>query len=182
MTPAKLYRTTDDGMEFWESWMDDGVATVNTGRVGERGEVLTFDRAGFAAYVGQKAHELFAAGFRPIEPEDHEIVLVQWPRNLLPTDLTEMDALWDKVELWVNEELGWTGLGRCTGVDLSTELVAIAEAVDANLAVKVLAASLVQSDLPPGGVIAVRIDDERDEIRWPPEREGEDVSDELPPG
>lgn len=183
MAPAKLYRRTDDGLEYWESWVDDGGrAVVHSGRVGERGEVEELDQAEFTAYVARKTPELYAAGFRAIPDEEHAIVSVQWPRSALPEDTGALDELWDKIELWVNEELGWTGLGRCTGVDLSTELVALAEAVDADLAVKVLADSLAGGELPGGAVITVRDDDEHDVVRWPPERDGEDVTAGLPPG
>jgi len=175
--PTKLYRRTGDGMEYWEHWTDDGGTTlVHSGKVGERGEVERFDdRDAFVAHLAEKTHELYREGFRNIPEDEHETVLVVWPRDGLPADTGELDALWEKIERWVNEELGWTGLGHCTGVDLSTELVAMGAVVDADLAVKVLAAALVQSDLPAGGVIAVRTGGERDEVRWPPERAGEDV-------
>ena len=183
MGAAKLYRDTAEGVEYWESWVHDGKAVVHYGKLGERGTMEEFSSLSeFADYLGPKSDELHAAGYRNVPEEEHEIVLAQWPRDVVPRDIDEMEALWDRIERWVNEELGWTGLGRCVGVDLSTELVAIAEVVDVDLAVKVLATALMQSDLPTRGIIAVRIDDERDEIRWPPERAGEDVSEGLPPG
>jgi hypothetical protein len=182
MTPAKQYRRTEDGVEYWESWVEeDGPAVVHWGRLGERGEVRRFeDRAEFSDYVRTKTFELHAAGFRAIDEEDHATVLVMIPPESLPYEAADVEALWARLESWVDEELGWTGLGRCTGVDLSSEMVALAIAVDARLAVEVLGAALPASGLPEETVIAVR-EDEVDVVRWPPARDGEDVSDGLPP-
>ena len=179
MGMTKLYRRTADGLEYWEHWTNDGVTTVHTGRVGERGDVERFeDKDAFAAFFARTMPELLQSGFRGIPEDEHASILVQWPPDTVPEALDEIEALWDNVEHLVNEELGWTGLGHCSGVDYSSELTAMAEAVDADLAVKVLADALAHSDLPGGALIAVRVsddDNERDEIRWPPDRHGEEL-------
>ncbi len=178
MGPAKLYRTSQDGaVEYWESWVEDGGrAVVHWGRLGERGEVRSFDGDEFAAYLAPKVRALHAEGYRDVPEEEQAFLLVAWPPDALPYESDDVEVLWDRVELLVDEELGWTGLGRCTGVDFSSELVAMAVAVDAGLAVGVLAAALsAAADLPAGAVIAVRSADGRDVIRWPAERAGEEL-------
>jgi hypothetical protein len=148
---GRLYREAGEGVEYWESWVnDDGTAVVHYGRLGERGQVEEFsDPDAFADYLGPRVRELHAEGFRNVPEDEHATVMLQWPRSAVPDDVDGTEELWDRVEELVNEELGWTGLGRCTGIDLSSELTAMAEAVDARLAVKVLASALVQSGLPP---------------------------------
>ena len=179
--PAKLYRQTDDGVDYWESWVEDGGrAVVHWGRLGERGEVRKFDTTEeFTAYLAPKTMELHAGGFRNIPEEEHAFLLVMIPADAVPYATEDVEALWDRLEHWVNEELGWTGLGHCTGVDYSSEMVAMAEAVDPRLAVKVFGEAFASSGLPEGTLIAVREDDV-DVVRWPPERDGEDLPESLP--
>lgn len=174
---TKLYRATADGMEYWENWTRDGTTTVHWGRVGERGEVRRFGPAEFSEYLAEKVPGLYRAGFREIPQEDHVLLLVVVPAEGVPESVEATEALWDRLESWLNNELGWTGLGACGGVDLSNEMVAMADVVDADLAVKVLSESIGGADLPADTVIAVReggVEDGDDVIRWPPERAGEE--------
>ena len=185
------YRRTDEGVDYWTAWELGGEGFIRTGRVGEPATVERFpDRDEFAFAVSRWVRQAYAEGFRTARDEhaDEDVepptVLVQWPRSAVPEDLDGLEELWDRVERWVDEELGSAGLGRSLGVDLSTELVVMAEAEDTAAAVRVLADSLVQrGDLPAGAVIAVREGEgeaEADIVRWPPERDGEDVSGGLP--
>ena len=169
---TKLYRRTGDGLEYWENWTRGDVTVVHWGRVGERGEKLELGPVEFAQDMGKKIHELH--DFHEIPEDEHALLLVVVPVEEVPRDLDELEALWDRLEGWLNEELGWTGLGHCDGVDKSNEMVAMGLVVDADLAVSVLAGSAVARELPPGTVIAVR-EDGRDVVRWPPERAGEEA-------
>ena len=86
----------------------------------------------------------------------------------------ELDELWTRFERWTQQTLDTSGLGRCLGLDLSSELTSIAEVRDPSRAVDVLVAGLRGAGLPEGAVIAVR-EDGNDVIKWPPERAGEDL-------
>ena len=73
---------------------------------------------------------------------------VQVPRDSMPTALDDVDATWTRLELWLNETLGWTGLGHCSSMDLSGPLTAFGETVDVNAALAVLSDNLGISGLP----------------------------------
>jgi hypothetical protein len=173
--PAKLYRRSGDRVEYWESWVEEGGdAVIHHGVLGERGTVERFaDRGEYVERVAATVRELHAEGFANIPEEEHAELLVQIPPEAIP-DPDAVEPLWDRLELWVDETLGWTGLGHCTGVDYSSEMTAMALAVDADLAVRVLADSFPESGLPDATIVGVREED-GDVVRWPPERAGEPV-------
>ena len=91
------------------------------------------------------------------------LVLVQWQSG--------SPALLRRAQAWMDESLGWTGLGAYVGFEDTDALTIMGETVNAGLAVEVLAAGLPGSGLPEDAVIAVCTGD--DVIAWPPARVGE---------
>ena len=185
----KLYRSDSGTVDYWETWPVEerpGTAVVHEGRLGEPGtseEVTCGDD--FAAWAARQADDKQQAGFRPLSDEEHDVLLIKWSAAVLP-DPRAIDPLWDELERLVNEALGWSGLGRCLGMDYSGpsadqadwELTAMALAVDAATAIPVLVRALSETGRAAGAVIAVR-DDARDVIRWPAANAGSDLDPEL---
>jgi hypothetical protein len=163
---VRLYRSTRDGPAYWEAWRDRaGRLVVHHGRVGERGHAehlpagpCCADERLAALVAGQRRR-----GYRELEHCEMRLVLVQWE--------TGTRALLRRAQVWVDEALGWTGLGAYVGYEHSGALTIMGETVHAGLAVRVLAAGLPDSGLPEDAVIAVCADE--DVIAWPPARVGE---------
>jgi hypothetical protein len=65
------------------------------------------------ANLKQVLKRAIAAGFEPIDPDDHAILLIEYAIKGMGTvkDLDKRHAL----EYRMNETLGWTGLGHCDG-------------------------------------------------------------------
>jgi hypothetical protein len=170
----KLYRSDSDMVEYWETWPVEErprTAVLHEGRLGEPG--------------ASKADEKQKAGFRPLSDEEHDFLLIKWSAAVLP-DPRAIEPAWDELELLVNDALGWSGLGRCLGMDYSGpsanqadwEMTAMALAVDAATAIPVLVRALSDAGRAAGAVIAVR-DDERDVIQWPADKAGSDLDPDL---
>jgi len=85
-----------------------------------------------------------ADGFAPLADEDHHILLVQRPVDGFgtPADLEQRHALED----YLNEQLGWLGLGHCDGGSIgSGAMEAACPVVDFDIAAAALALELAQS-------------------------------------
>jgi hypothetical protein len=114
-------------------------------------------------------------GYTERSEDEHRVVLVQVPSEAMPDDVPRIDSMWGRLELWMNETLGWTGLGRCANVAFSGPLTAFGAVVDVDRAVEVLVAEIGHSGLPDGTMIAV--EDDAYGIRWPPEKAGDTLPD-----
>ena len=104
------------------------------------------------------------------------LVLVQLPPEALPYESADVEALWDRLESWVDETLG----DACanTAVDFSSEMTAMTDVEDASAAVRALIEALPSSGLPSPVRIAVREgedEDERDVIHWPADEAGDEL-------
>jgi len=113
----KLYKVGPDETRYWETWNnDDGTHTVHWGRLGDKGNSKIIKSSLFkkaSDIIQAEADEVASEGFRPIDPEHHRILLIEY----------EVDGFGDgddlskrhKLEERMNETLGWTGLGACDG-------------------------------------------------------------------
>lgn len=177
-----MLRPRDDAVDVWESWVeDDGSVVVCTGVVG--GPSTVERREGSDASREWRARrfvELYGEGFRPEQTEtddadeDRGTVLVQLPPSAIPEDEEEIQDLWDRLETWVDHTLSQAGLGRCTGVDFSSEMTAIGDTHDGRASVDALVAALSEVSLRVPPLIAVRTGD-GDKISWPPEQAGQEL-------
>lgn len=114
----KLYRFDRGEPEYWETWDAGGGAhIVHWGTLGTRGESETFRSSIFQratskiqSIIDKKVEE----GFRPVELEDHHVLLVEYD---IQGDFANEEELAKRhsLEARMNETLGWTGLGFCDG-------------------------------------------------------------------
>ncbi len=137
----KLYKFTDNEKFYWETWdNDDGTHTVHWGELGTEGQNKTVKSSFLkkATDLIQKDIDKFVSdGFRPIELEDHFILLIEYEvdgfRN--EQDLDKRHSLEDRI----NSTLGWTGLGHCDGGSIgSGTMEACNYVVDFEVAKKVI--------------------------------------------
>jgi hypothetical protein len=143
-TQFKTYRKGDTALEYWEAWISDAGVIQHRGVCGQTGTTrsLPVMRSALATLEADKAEALHQ-GFRAI-PETR--------LQTLSLELTANDAdPWkrllsrrNELEDWLNEELGWTGLGHCDGGDMG-EGVATAFCLVVS---RPLAMALLKSRLP----------------------------------
>lgn len=112
----KLYKRIKRVLHYHEAWANGGKITEHWGIVGERGETAEHKRnkkLSEEKNIEQVLSRPLAEGFRPIDVDDHAILLIEYPVEGMGTtkDLNKRHALEDRM----NETLGWTGLGNCDG-------------------------------------------------------------------
>ena len=138
----KLYRKNSDGIEYWETWENDGEHTIHWGQAGDRGENETVRGSFFrsaekilAALIAEKRKE----GFQ--ELDDPETLMIEYAVEGMGStaDLEKRHRLEERM----NETLGWTGLGNCDGGSIgSGSMEVCCYVVDFEIAAKVVAADL----------------------------------------
>lgn len=142
----KLYDRDDGRLLYREGWIDDDNAVSDhRGWCGERGktQVYPFASASEARsfYDGLKA-EARTAGFRAIPQSRHKQIVVELVDDGARSMIERRHAL----ENFLDEELGWLGLGYCDGGDIgSGEASVYSFVVDYRLAEAVLRESLKSS-------------------------------------
>ncbi len=141
----KLYKLTDSEKLYWETWdNDDGTHTIHWGELGTEGQSKTVKSSLLkkATDVIQKEIDgLVSSGYRPIDPEDHVTLLIEYTVNDMGSgeDVEKRHRLEDRM----NGTLGWTGLGACDGGSIGSGTMEVCSfVVDFELAKNVIAANL----------------------------------------
>ena len=143
----KLYRRDGRGLDYHEAWPVEGEVVEHWGRCGERGEMRRHPAVGrqaTAAVLKQIRSSAAAQGFRPIAASRLIGLLVE--RRIdgfgKPSDLD----LRHELEDFLNDALGWTGVGHCDGGSSGAgSMEAYCVVVDASLAERILAPLLAGS-------------------------------------
>ncbi len=118
----KLYKRDDKGdLHYAEYWIKNDEITLHSGKVGREGRIKEY-------YLGKdfETEEKFLTffkkkykpkGYKEIPDEETCFLAVQFPmKSLLGS---KRDAwLRDKVMEYLNEDLGWNGLGHVDGFDM----------------------------------------------------------------
>lgn len=113
----KLYRFAEGKKEYWETWEDEGGShTVHWGELGTPGKSKTVEPTLLEKAeqtIQKEIDHLVDLGFRPIDMDDHYVLLIEYAVNGMGTkeDVEKRHRL----ESRMNETLGWTGLGVCDG-------------------------------------------------------------------
>ncbi len=137
----KLYRLADGIKEYWETWdNENGTHTVHWGKLGTQGSSKTVKNSLFkkaAKTIQVEIDSLVAQGFRPVDLEQHSILLIEYAIDGMGTtdDLDKRQRLEERM----NETLGWTGLGHCDGGSIGSGTMEICNfVVDFETAKKVI--------------------------------------------
>src|SRR6266436_2373421 len=107
----KLYRKSQDGIDYWETWDHNGVHTVHWGKLGERGQSKELKSSLFrsaAKSVQALIEEKKAEGYREIPFEQHHVSLIEYAVQGMGTTIG-LDKR-HRLESRMDEILGWTGL------------------------------------------------------------------------
>ena len=137
----KLYKLSDSKKEYWESWQTpSGDLVVHWGALGTRGDSKRLkpdpDNAPNSPFqIELEAH--LKAGFAPIDVDDHAILLIEYA--LGDQDAKVQLEKRHRLEDRMNETLGWTGLGACTGGSFGSGTMEVCNfVVDFEIAKKVI--------------------------------------------
>jgi hypothetical protein len=142
----KLYKRVNDGIDYHEAWAGGRGVVEHWGRCGTRGETKEHfaDPGKEQGVMDAIFDEALAAGFAPMPDEDCAWMLIH--RSVegfgTPGDLDQRHALED----YLNEELGWLGLGHCDGGSIgSGSMEAACPVVDFDIAAAAIASRLASS-------------------------------------
>lgn len=137
----KLYRITASVKEYWETWEEaEGRSIVHWGPLGTRGNTKTV-QSGFlrssTSIIQSEIDELVATGFRPIAPDDHAVLLIEYAVDGMGS-AADIDKR-HRLEQRMNETLGWTGLGACDGGSIGSGSMEVCNfVVDFDIAKRVI--------------------------------------------
>lgn len=145
----KLYRFAGDRKDYWETWEETADRQlVHWGALGTRGETKSVESTLLrksTTLVQAEIDGLIASGFAPIPPEDHTILLIEYPVEGMGT-LENLDKR-HRLEDRMNETLGWTGLGACDGGSIGSGTMEICNfVVDFEIARQVIIDDLVGTE------------------------------------
>ncbi len=112
----KLYKRIKRVLHYHEAWVHGTKISEHWGIIGERGETAEHKRNKKLSQeknLEQVLAKPLGEGFKPIEVDDHAILLIEYPVEGMGTTkyLDKRHALENRM----NETLGWTGLGNCDG-------------------------------------------------------------------
>jgi predicted DNA-binding WGR domain protein len=140
----KLYRKSEEGIHYWETWDHNGMHTVHWGKLGERGQSKELKSSLFRSAtkaVQAQIEEKKAEGYQEIPVEEHHVSLIEYAVQGMGTT-TDLDKR-HRLESRMDEILGWTGLGHCDGGSIGSGTMEVCcLVVDFETAVKVIAAEL----------------------------------------
>ena len=141
----KLYHPTKHPKHYCEYWDNgDGTHTFHWGQVGTEGESTVIRPRLFSSVKSQVSkleNEYISKGYEEIPLEQQHILLVEYAVDGFGNadDLEKRHSLED----YVNEVLGWTGLGYCDGGSIGSGSMEICcLVVDYEIAKKVVAERL----------------------------------------
>lgn len=171
----KLYKRKPDGLHYWEIWQDGAELVTHWGAVGTMGESKNakLKRGEDVETAMERAAEaVLREGFSELEPEFELAIQFKCDGFGTPADLDKRH----QIEQWMNNALGWTGLGHCDGGDIGSGTANIfSYVVDGKLAAAVAVAVLREQKALEGVTVAFhRIDYDDDgeggsdyEVFWP---------------
>ena len=145
----KLYKLDDQPPQYWETWdNDDGSHTVHWGELGQTGQTRTVTSSAHKKATDEiqlEVDDFVSRGFRPVEMDDHRILLVEYAVDGFGTS-DDLDKR-HKLESRMNETLGWTGLGHCDGGSIGSDTMeACCFVVDFEIAKSVIEADLKDTE------------------------------------
>ncbi len=166
----KLYRTRDGVTEYWEAWEEGrSKATLHWGKLGATGESRSVSSTlGASTLIERESKPFLEAGFRPIAPEHMAQVVIQYRIDGMGSkqDLDKEHV----IEGFMNECLGWAGLGNCDGHDIGSGTLNIfCDVVDGPASEQIVIDCLRNNAQLDGAVIArrERVGDESYIVFWP---------------
>lgn len=169
---VSLYKRLRGYAVFWEAWEEAHQIHIRHGKLGELGQMETCQASERAREdIAQRIALLRADGFVEIGAEDRASVILQYRVHGWGT-ATESDRREAITEL-LDDCLGATGLGECTGRDMGGGTMNFfCLVVDPELAASVIRRGLEVGGCLEGAIIAGETDDGA-HVYWPPDFQDE---------
>jgi hypothetical protein len=137
----KLYKKTDNGILYWETWnTDNKTAVVHWGQIGETGEdreLKTASEKELRVKLAEQIENKKKEGYNEIPIDDHYTIAITFKLDSwgTPEDLDRRE----EIRSMLTEHLGWTGNGRCDDGDIgSGEMTLYADVVEPYIAAKTM--------------------------------------------
>lgn len=167
----KLYKKSGLSTLYWEAWESDGRIAVNSGVVGQPGEVSWFHAdTDLRRIVEKQAARLRAEGYADQDRQAFATLLIQYRIEGMGTE-QDLDKR-HRIQDLMDECLGWTGLGYCDGGDTgSGSMNVCCLVVDPYAALMPILESLQENDALMGAALALETDD-KVVVLWPRELVG----------
>lgn len=113
---AKLYQRIDRRLHYHEIWIRDGAVVEHRGMCGERGQVqehVVADDSEASELFKEFKREARAKGFRPIPRSRHATLVIEYSTE----GFGDTDDLQSRHEIedFLDQQIGWLGLGHCDG-------------------------------------------------------------------
>ena len=137
----KLYKRTDDGLLYWESWnTSDKTATSHWGRLGETGSqesILAKNHFDLKEKINNTIQLKKDEGYVEIPIEDMFTVIITFKLETWGT-VTDIEYR-EHVREIINEHLGWTGNGDCSDADIGSGTMSLyADVVNYTIAINTI--------------------------------------------
>jgi predicted DNA-binding WGR domain protein len=148
---TKLYSDEGSGApRYHEAWVDGSTVVEHWGVIGERGDSRDHpvpDGSDPAEVLAAVLADARARGFEELDEDSLTFVEVQYDLDTWGSGADHDTRI--RVEDFLNEELGWTGLGHLDGGSIGSGTMEVCVAVvDVPIATRVITAALDGTDLP----------------------------------
>lgn len=123
----KFYYPRGNPQRYWEYWdNEDGSHTVHWGELGTEGESTVIKRrllTSSRSQVLKLEKEFKSEGYEEIDFDDQHVLLIEYTVDGFGNagDLNKRHSL----ESYMNEVLGWTGLGHCDGGSIGSDTMEV---------------------------------------------------------
>ena len=145
----KLYKLIDNQLNYWETWdKDEKTAIVHWGIVGQRGqykEVKNKLFSNFRKIIQKEIDNKLKEGYTEFNEEKIVLLEIEYAIDGLGTD-EDLDKQ-HRLEEYLDEILGQTGLGQCDGGSIGSGTMEVGcMVVDLDIARKVIEDNLKNTE------------------------------------
>lgn len=146
----KLYKEIDGVLNYWEIWESEPKTTMtHYGVVGERGK-SQITKAGLfssaSSVIKKKTAEKIKEGYAESSDDDFYTLVIEYAIDGMGTneDLEKRHALED----YMDELLGWMGLGHCDGGSIGNGTMEVTcMVISDSIALQIVKNDLLNSDI-----------------------------------
>ncbi len=115
----QLYKTTAEGIRYWQGWDEESVIVIHWGILGTQGEVKEIaKKASYSAteFLRKASQRPRDAGYQSIVTADREDFVLLYPTDERKS-MRQQGIKRARIEAIVEKALGWTGNGSTDGYD-----------------------------------------------------------------
>ncbi|GHS94278.1 hypothetical protein AGMMS49949_08020 [Alphaproteobacteria bacterium] len=140
---VKLYKRQEGKFFYFEMWTNGPTSIFHTGEVGTVG--TDFESKRDDAFIKKEIQKYLDDGYEEINEDDYKILLVEYKIDGLGSEL-DLEKR-HKLEDFLNNDLGWTGLGFVDGGSIGSGTMEVCcFVVDFDIAKKVIENKLQKTE------------------------------------